>query len=114
MIEQTVNIGGAARGAVYLGDVKIFVEGDVDRDAGESHDFSQGNLHDDDIHEGQAVEFPVFAVFPDDVTYFRSVLQRGTEEFSCKFVVFVAGVLWQKGLVGAGLLVEALDGFQHE
>ena len=62
MIEQTVDVRRAARCAIYLGNVKIFIEADAQWYAGESENLRHGDLHDDDIHKSQTVELPVFAV----------------------------------------------------
>ena len=80
----------------------------------ELHDLGQHDLHDDEIHEGQTGELPVFGVGADQITQFFGACDGDGEQTCGKGLVFVGGIGGQQRLVGTIGRVEALDGFHHK
>ena len=80
----------------------------------ELHNFGQHDLHDDQIHECQAREFPVLGIGADEIAEFFGAGKRHGEQTRCESLIFVCGIGREKGLLFAVGGIETLDGLQHE
>ena len=86
-IEHAVYIATTARSTIELGKIYILIDGNRSRNARESHQLGNGNLHDYYIHISQAVEIPVAASIADIVLISIAVEQCSTEELAGKVAV---------------------------
>ena len=113
-VEHAVDVRGAFGRAVHLGDVEIFVERDAQGNGGEGEYLGEGDLHDDDVHHGEAVELPVARVVANEAAQLGVARKRGVEEVLRKAAVVVGTEFGQQGHLLVALFREALDGFQHK
>ena len=97
-VEHAVDVRGAFGRAVHLGDVEIFVERDAQGNGGEGEYLGEGDLHDDDIHHGEAIELPVARVVADITAQLGVTRKRGVEEVLRKAAVVIGTEFWQQAM----------------
>ena len=113
-IEHAVDVPAAARRAVQLRKVDVFVDGHRHRDVRECEHLGDGDLHDDDIHVGQPGEIPVAARLAHVMLVVVGIEDRSPEELDGKVPVLLVPVLRQQLLVLPVGGVEAFDGLDDE
>ena len=113
-IEHAVDVSAASWGRVELGNIDILIDADANGDAGTGEHLGNGNLHDDNVHVGQSREVPVVGGLAHVVLVLVGIEYGGTEQLTGIFLVLLAVVLGQQLLITAILLLETLDGLQHE
>ena len=67
-IQNAIDERAALGGAVRFGNLDIFVEGDTGGDRLKSADLRECHLHNDHIHEGNAIEIPFLSVLLNECT----------------------------------------------
>ena len=113
-VEHAVDVTAALTGGVEFGDIHVFVDAHADGDVGEGHHLGDGNLHDDDVHIGQAGEVPVTGGLAHETLVLGIVKDGSAEQLAGVILLFVAVPLGQQLFLGTILFLEALDGLQYE
>ena len=113
-INDAVDITATLWGAVPLGNLHVFVDGDRNGNLWETEQFCHCNLHDDDIHVGKAVELPVLDALADEGAVVLIIHDGATEQTNGELLVLDVLVFGHEFLVGSIDGVESLDGLEHE
>ena len=80
LVEHPVDESAAAGSGVVLGQVDVFVQGDLDGNRGERHQLGQGGRHDEVVHEDDALDVPVTSELLDIAQVFAVIDEGFLEE----------------------------------
>lgn len=92
-VEDAVDEELASVAGEFLGELDVLVDGYALGDGWAFGEFGDGHVDEEDVHEGDALEFPAFEVFADEVIVFVAMAQGDEEELACEVEAFALGLV---------------------